>query len=131
MLLLLGVIALSLGLNFSAIQCRIGKSHGCQPDLNWPDGTALQTSLPELAACGGCAYWSQWYLCGQHVGSNLFNLLLIGGGVAAINPIPVARQLLYFEMPSLIVLTLGLVYFFKTGHTVTRKKAAVWCSIIC
>jgi cation:H+ antiporter len=123
-LLLVGVIALSFGAELlvqSSVE--LAERMGVGPTLIGLTVLAFGTSLPELAACVAAARAGHSGICaGNIVGSNLFNLLLIGGGVAAINPIPVASQLLYFEMPALIVLTLGLVYFFKTGHTVTRKE---------
>lgn len=123
-LLSVGVIGLSLGAEIlvqSSVE--LAGRMGVSPTLIGLTVLALGTSLPELAACVAAARAGHSGICaGNIVGSNLFNLLLIGGGVAAINPIPVARELLYFEMPALIVLTLGLVYFFKTGHTVTRKE---------
>ena len=123
-LLLVGVIALSFGAELlvqSSVE--LAGRMGVSPTLIGLTVLAFGTSLPELAACVAAARAGHSGICaGNIVGSNLFNLLLIGGGVAAINPIPVAPQLFYFEMPALIVLTLGLVYFFKTGHTVTRKE---------
>ncbi len=123
-LLSVGVIGLSLGAEIlvqSSVE--LAGRMGVSPTLIGLTVLAFGTSLPELAACVAAARAGHSGICaGNIVGSNLFNLLLIGGGVAAINPIPVARELLYFEMPALIVLTLGLVYFFKTGHTVTRKE---------
>ena len=123
-LLIVGVLSLSSGAELlvqSSVE--LAQRMGVSPTLIGLTVLAFGTSLPELAACVAAARAGHSGICaGNIVGSNLFNLLLIGGGVAVINPIPVARELLYFEMPALIVLTLGLVYFFKTGHTVTRKE---------
>lgn len=86
---------------------------------------ALGTSLPELAACVAAARAGHSDICaGNIVGSNLFNILLIGGGVAAIKPIPVDVQLMYFEFPALVLLTAVLLWVFKTGHIVSRKEGA-------
>lgn len=84
---------------------------------------ALGTSLPELAASIAAARSGHADICaGNIVGSNLFNILLIGGGVATIIPIPVATSLFYFEFPALIALTAFLLWIFKSGHTVSRKE---------
>ncbi len=84
---------------------------------------ALGTSLPELAASVAAARAGHTDICaGNIVGSNLFNILLIGGGVATIVPIPVNPDLLRFEFPALIGLTVFLLWVFKTGHIVSRKE---------
>ncbi|MEM7791798.1 MAG: sodium:calcium antiporter, partial [Verrucomicrobiota bacterium] len=55
-------------------------------------------------------------------GSNLFNILLIGGGVATLVPIPVAATLFYVEFPAMLGLTGLLLVFFKTGSVVTWRE---------
>ncbi len=87
---------------------------------------AFGTSLPELAASVSAARSGHSDLCaGNIVGSNLFNILLIGGGVATVIPIPVDRRLFFVEFPALILLTIGLLWVFKTGRTVTRAEGIV------
>jgi len=87
---------------------------------------AFGTSLPELATSLAAARSGQSDLCaGNIVGSNLFNLLLIGGTVSTVVPIPVDPRLLHWEFPALMVLTLLLLWMFKTGHAVTRREGLV------
>jgi len=87
---------------------------------------ALGTSLPELAASIAAARSGNADICaGNIVGSNLFNILLIGGGVATIIPIPVDASLLRFEFPAVLFLTSLLLWFFTSGHTVSRREGAV------
>ena len=87
---------------------------------------ALGTSLPELAASVAAARSGNTDICaGNIVGSNLFNILLIGGGVATIIPIPVDAALLRFEFPAVLLLTGLLLWFFKSGHTVSRREGVV------
>ncbi len=84
---------------------------------------ALGTSLPELAASVAAARLGHTDICaGNIVGSNLFNILLIGGGVATMIPIPVDPALLKFEFPAVLALTVLLLWFFKSGHTVSRRE---------
>lgn len=84
---------------------------------------ALGTSLPELAASVAAARAGHSDICaGNIVGSNLFNILLIGGGVATIIPIPVDSSLFYVEFPAVILLTIFLLWVFKTGRIVSRKE---------
>jgi cation:H+ antiporter len=84
---------------------------------------AIGTSLPELAASVAAVRAGHVDLCaGNIVGSNLFNILLIGGGVATVSPIDVAPQLLYVEYPCLLILSGLLLWLFKSGHIVTRRE---------
>ena len=84
---------------------------------------AVGTSLPELAASVSAVRAGQGDLCaGNIIGSNLFNLLLIGGGVGALTGIPLESGLLRLEYFSLLFLSFILFWFFRTGHTVSRKE---------
>lgn len=87
---------------------------------------AVGTSLPELAASVAAAKMGHSDICaGNIVGSNLFNLLLIGGSVATISPIPVDPGLLRVEFPAMLILTVLLLWFFKTGHAVCRREGLI------
>ncbi|MEN8662920.1 MAG: calcium/sodium antiporter [Lentimonas sp.] len=87
---------------------------------------AFGTSLPELAASISAARSGHTDICaGNIVGSNLFNILLVGGGVATMVPIPVDVSLFKFEFPAVLGLTVLLLWFFKTGHTVSRREGVI------
>ena len=84
---------------------------------------AIGTSLPELAASVAAVRAGHGDMCaGNIVGSNLFNILLIGGGVSAITGIDVHSKLLLVEFPALILLSGLLLWFFKSGHIVSRRE---------
>lgn len=84
---------------------------------------AIGTSLPELAACIAAVRAGQGDLCaGNIVGSNLFNLLLIGGGTAAIKGLPVSMGAIGLEYLAALLLTILLLWFVRSGHTVTRRE---------
>jgi len=84
---------------------------------------AIGTSLPELAASLAAVKAGHGDMCaGNIVGSNLFNILLIGGGVSAITGMDVSNELLLVEFPALILLSGLLFWFFKSGHIVSRKE---------
>lgn len=123
-LLLLGAALLALGADLlvgSSVE--LASRMGISDILIGLTIVALGTSLPELAACIAAARAGHSDICaGNIVGSNLFNILLIGGGVATLTPIPVDSRLMYFEFPALIVLTVLLLWVFKSGHTVSRKE---------
>ena len=87
---------------------------------------AIGTSLPELAASIAAARARHSDICaGNIVGSNLFNLLLIGGCVSTVIPFPVDASLFLFEFPAVFLLTALLLWFFKTDHIVSRKEGVV------
>ncbi len=84
---------------------------------------AIGTSLPELSTSISAAVMRQADLCaGNLVGSNLFNLVLIGGGVALFFPIPVEPRFFAVEIPALLVFTALLWPFFLSGRVVSRGE---------
>lgn len=86
---------------------------------------AVGTSLPELAACIAAVRAGQGDLCaGNIVGSNLFNLLLIGGGAAAFKELPFTFEEIGLEYFAVLLLTICLLWFVRSGHTVSRREGA-------
>lgn len=76
---------------------------------------AVGTSLPELAASVAAALRGKSGLAlGNVVGSNIYNILLIGGVTMAVSPQPVPAELVDFELPVMVasaVLVLALCWF--------------------
>nr|WP_246456562.1 calcium/sodium antiporter [Ruficoccus amylovorans] len=84
---------------------------------------AIGTSLPELAASVAAALRGQSdIVTGNIVGSNIFNMLLVGGGVSTLFPIRIDGQLFLLEYPAMILITVLLWLAFYTGRTVTRRE---------
>ena len=84
---------------------------------------AIGTSLPELAASVAAVRAGHGQICaGNIVGSSIFNMLLIGGGVSAYAGMDVRDELLLIEFPALILLSCLLFWFFKSGHIVSRSE---------
>jgi len=84
---------------------------------------AIGTSLPELAASVAAVRAGHGDMCaGNIVGSNIFNMLLVGGGVSAFVGMEVRDELLLVEFPALILLSGLLLWFFKSGHVVSRRE---------
>ena len=84
---------------------------------------AVGTSLPELAACLAAVRAGQGDLCaGNVLGSNLFNLLLIGGATASFSGMPTDVYQLRIEYPSLLLLSCLLFCFFRSGHALNRRE---------
>ena len=123
-LVLLGGVCLALGADVLVGSCvEIASRWGVSDTLIGLTIVAIGTSLPELAASLSAARLGHSDICaGNIVGSNLFNLLLIGGSVSALVPFFVDPILFSFEFPAVFVLTIGLLWFFKTGHIVTRRE---------
>ncbi|MGF1483451.1 MAG: calcium/sodium antiporter [Opitutales bacterium] len=87
---------------------------------------AIGTSLPELAASVAAALRKQSdIIAGNIVGSNIFNIVLIGGGVGTVYSLDVNERLFYLEFPAMIVFS-GLLWFiFITQKRVVRAEGAI------
>ncbi|MCH8473812.1 MAG: calcium/sodium antiporter [Opitutales bacterium] len=87
---------------------------------------AIGTSLPELATSVAAALRKQMDICvGNIIGSNVFNLVLIGGVTALVFPFPVEALLLRLEIPIMLGLTLLLWPFVITGKIISRREGAI------
>jgi cation:H+ antiporter len=88
---------------------------------------AFGTSLPELAASAMSARRGHAEVAlGNVVGSNLFNLLLVIGAVAMVRPLPVADQIMRFDLGVMLVATVALLPILSGGRTFGRIKAALF-----
>jgi len=93
---------------------------------------AVGTSLPELAASVAAALKKQSDLvAGNIVGSNIFNLLLIGGGVASFFPVDVDEKSMWIEYPALLLVTVLLWLAFFTDRQVTRREGIYLVLLYC
>lgn len=82
---------------------------------------AVGTSLPELATSLVAAYRKQSELCiGNVVGSNVMNILIIGGTSSLIHEISVSTRQLAYDFPAMIVLSAVLLPLMKTGNLLSR-----------
>ncbi len=94
---------------------------------------AVGTSLPELAASIAAALRGKSGLAlGNVVGSNIYNILLIGGATMSIAPLPLPGDLAGAQMMLLTasaVLVLGLLWFAKSiGRLVGAALVAVFAA---
>ena len=70
---------------------------------------AVGTSLPELATSVASALRRQPEIAiGNMVGSNIFNILGILGITAMLSPIPIAAEIAAFDIPVMLVVSLGI-----------------------
>ncbi len=87
---------------------------------------AIGTSLPELAATVAAALKGKSGLAlGNVVGSNIFNLLLIGGVTMTIAPGPIPYELFDLEWPVLAATALMLVLLCQYAHKIGRGLGVI------
>ena len=87
---------------------------------------AFGTSLPELAASVSAALHKHSDLAaGNIVGSNLFNLLLIGGALGTTFPVAIDPALFHWEYPAMLVTAVLMWIFFLTGSGIRRWEGGV------
>ncbi len=87
---------------------------------------AIGTSLPELVTSVIAAYkGASAVALGNVLGSNIFNLLLIGGVTAVIAPGTIPGEITNYGLPLLIVTSVLLMIFAATGRRITRWEGAV------
>ena len=90
---------------------------------------AVSTSLPELAASVMAAMRGHFDICaGNVIGSNLFNIIFIAGGVSILYPLEVDRSMLKIEYPTMIIFTGVASWLFVSQKKVTRIKGAILVS---
>ena len=84
------------------------------------------TSLPELAVAVSAIRSGVIGLSvGNLVGSNVFDLLFVLGGVAVISEISVEHSVINFYLPFLFLTSLLVLYFFRTRMKLQKKEAIV------
>jgi cation:H+ antiporter len=87
---------------------------------------AVGTSLPELATTVVAFFRkSSEILLGNILGSNIFNILFVVGGVAVVRPIAVPASTWTFELPVMMAFTLALYVVMRSGFTVSRREGIV------
>ena len=87
---------------------------------------AIGTSLPELAASTVAAWRGETDIAvGNVIGSCLFNVLLILGVTASVQPLPVPESLVWVEIP-LMTLFVVLLYPLVRGSLVLGRPQAMF-----
>jgi len=87
---------------------------------------AIGTSLPELVTSVVAAYkGASAVALGNVLGSNIFNLLLIGGVTAIIAPGTIPGEITNFGLPALIAASVLLLIFAATGRKITRWEGGI------
>jgi cation:H+ antiporter len=90
---------------------------------------AVGTSLPELAASVVAALRGHSEIAvGNVVGSNIFNLLLILGAAALLNPIVIPFSAMWIDAAVLLTMTLLCALAMRSGRVIQRWEGAVFAS---
>ena len=91
---------------------------------------ALGTSLPEFAVSLRALRENYEQISvGNILGANTFNMLWVIGFSALINPLELDRNLLYFNVPVMIGITILLLIFIRTGYQLKRKEGIIFILI--
>lgn len=110
----------------------IAKIFGISPWIIAITVFAVGTSLPELGASLAASFKKVSSLSiGNVIGSNIFNILLVLGLASLIRPISVDLSVSKFELPLLIIFSVGVSLFMRIKNNISRFEAAVlFCSYI-
>lgn len=104
----------------------IGVGWGMSPLLAGLLPVAIGTALPEVAAAIAAARRGQGDMVVGHViGSSLFNLLVIVGGMAALRPMPLPASFVRLELPAAIVFVLMLYPMLRGDLRVSRREGLI------
>lgn len=94
----------------------IAREHGVAEEVIGLTLVAFGTSLPELAASVMAAFRGHTDVAiGTVIGSNLFNLLFVTGGVAMVSPLAVPLQIQTFDIWVMLAVTMGMVAYLALG----------------
>ena len=87
---------------------------------------ALGTSLPELATSAMAAFRKESAISvGNIVGSNIFNILSVLGITSLITPLDSPKEILYFELPVMVLFGLAIIVIAKLPQPIYRGYSAI------
>lgn len=104
----------------------IGAQWGLSPLLTGLLPVAIGTALPEVAAAMMAARRGQGDMVAGHViGSSLFNLLVVVGGMAAFRPMPLPASFVRLELPAAIAFVLVLYPMLRGDLRINRLEGGL------
>ncbi|UJB20076.1 MULTISPECIES: sodium:calcium antiporter [Lysobacter] len=104
----------------------IGAGLGLSPLLTGLLPVAIGTALPEVAAAIAAARRGQGDIVVGHViGSSLFNLLIVLGGMAALHTVPLPESFVRFELPAAAVFALMLYPMLRGDLRVSKREGGI------
>ncbi|UNK56390.1 calcium/sodium antiporter [Pseudoxanthomonas daejeonensis] len=108
----------------------LGEAWGLSPLMVGLLPVAIGTALPEIAAAIAAARRGQGDMVAGHViGSSLFNLLAIVGGMAVFRPLALPASFVKFELPAVLVLTLLVYPLLRSGRRITQQEGGILCLV--
>ncbi len=103
-----------------------GAALGWSPLLVGLLPVAIGTALPEVAAAIAAARRGQGdMVLGHVIGSSLFNLLVVVGGMAALRPLALPESFVKLELPAAIAFVLVLYPMLRGDLTISRREGGV------
>jgi cation:H+ antiporter len=104
----------------------IGAAWGWSPLLVGLLPVAIGTALPEAVAAIAAARRGQGDMVVGHViGSSLFNLLVVVGGMAALRPLPLPESFVKLELPAAIAFVLVLYPMLRGDLRISKTEGAI------
>jgi len=104
----------------------LGAGLGWSPLLVGLLPVAIGTALPEVAAAIVAARRGQGdMVLGHVIGSSLFNLLVVVGGMAALRPIALPESFVKLELPAAIAFVLVLYPMLRGDLTLSRREGGI------
>ncbi len=92
---------------------------------------AMGTSAPEAAvSIAAAAKGSAGISIGNVIGSNIMNIFIILGVVAAITPLKIERSTIRYEMPFTIIVTVLFVLMGRDGLITRVDGAILWAGLL-
>lgn len=104
----------------------LGAAWGLSPLLVGLLPVAIGTALPEVAAAIAAARRGQGDMVAGHViGSSLFNLLVVVGGMAALRPLPLPESFVKLELPAAAAFVLVLYPMLRGDLRISRTEGGI------
>ncbi len=126
-----GIVGLALGAELLVKGgAEIARSFGVSEEVIGLTLFAFGTSLPELAASVVAAYRGHPDVAvGNVIGSNIFNMMLVGGVVATVAGLPVPGQVLIFDNWIMLLAVAMLMPVLLGGMKLNRAYAGVFLAL--
>jgi cation:H+ antiporter len=104
----------------------IGSALGLAPLLTGLVVVAIGTALPEAAAAVAAARRGHGdMVVGHVVGSSLFNLLVVVGGMAVFRDVPLPNSFVRFEVPAALAFALALYPMLRGDLRISKAEGGV------